>query len=47
MDKTMAVMPSLSSFVVLKLKIVVKMKKVLNHKSAASMEIFSTTMITI
>ena len=45
MDKTMAVMPSLSSFVVLKLEIVVK--KVLNHKSAASMEIFSTTMITI
>ena len=45
MDKTMAVMPSLSSFVVLKLEIVVK--KVLNHKSAASMEIFSITMITI
>ena len=38
MDKTMAVMPSLSSFVVLMLEIVVK--KVLNQKSAASMEIF-------
>ena len=45
MDKTMAVMPSLSSFVVMQLEIVVK--KVLNHISTASMEIFSSTMITI